>query len=204
MAARLLERFLSAGIDAPPALKTLNSALSLRAESTDSFTTVDLLTLSLQTLEGELYKYGAAPSYLKRGGTVRRVTCSCLPAGLQEGSPPPEATHIKLSPTNGCKTCLQAGRGMIPSSSSRRSWPTVWKSAAARTTLVFWRSTFPRIRAARRRSERSKNFRSSRIAPAAAGILEAECFSIGRCCFQYGQGNIAESDRGRLAGYGAF
>lgn len=97
---RLLERFLRAGIDAPPALKTLNSALSLRAESTDSFTTVDLLTLSLQTLEGELYKYGAAPSYLKRGGTVRRVTCSCLPAGLQEGSPPPEATHIKLSP--GC------------------------------------------------------------------------------------------------------
>ena len=100
MAVRLLERFLRAGIDAPPALKTLNSALSLRAESTDSFTTVDLLTLSLQTLEGELYKYGAAPSYLKRGGTVRRVTCSCLPAGLQEGSPPPEATHIKLSP--GC------------------------------------------------------------------------------------------------------
>ena len=31
---------------------------------------------------------------------MRRVTCSCLPAGLQEGSPPPEATHIKLSP--GC------------------------------------------------------------------------------------------------------
>ena len=98
MAVRLLERFLRAGIDAPPALKTLNSALSLRAESTDSFTTVDLLTLSLQTLEGELYKYGAAPSYLKRGGSVRRVTCSCLPAGLQEGSPPPEATHLRLSP----------------------------------------------------------------------------------------------------------
>jgi len=98
MAVRLLERFLRAGIDAPPALKTLNSALSLRAESTDSFTTIDLLTLSLRTLEGELYKYGAAPSYLKRGGSVRRVTCSCLPAGLQEGSPPPEATHIRLSP----------------------------------------------------------------------------------------------------------
>ena len=100
MAARLLERFLRAGIDAPPALKTLNSALALRAEATDSFTTVDLLTLSLQTLEGELYKYGAAPSYLKRGGTVRRVTCSCLPAGVQEGAPPPEATHLRLSP--GC------------------------------------------------------------------------------------------------------
>ena len=100
MAVRLLERFLRAGIDAPPALKTLNSAFALRAEETDSFTTVDLLRLSLRTLEGELYKYGAAPSYLKRGGTVRRVTCSCLPAGLQEGAPPPEATHIRLSP--GC------------------------------------------------------------------------------------------------------
>lgn len=98
MAVRLLERFLRAGIDAPPALKTLNSALALRAESTDSFTTVDLLLFSLQTLEGELYKYGAAPSYIKRGGSVRRVTCSCLPAGLQEGSPPPEATHIRLLP----------------------------------------------------------------------------------------------------------
>lgn len=98
MAVRLLERFLRAGIDAPPALKTLNSALALRAESTDSFTTVDLLTLSLETLEGELYKYGAAPSYLKRGGTVRRVTCSCLPAGVQEGAPPPEATHVRFSP----------------------------------------------------------------------------------------------------------
>ena len=61
--------------------------------------------------------------------------------------------------------------------------------------MVFWRSTFPRIRAARKQSERSKNFRSSRIAPAAAGILEAECFSIGRCCFQYGQGNIAEIEQ---------
>ena len=61
MAARLLERFLRAGIDAPPALKTLNSALSLRAESTDSFTTVDLLTLSLQTLEGCLLYTSPSP-----------------------------------------------------------------------------------------------------------------------------------------------
>lgn len=96
MATRLLERFLRAGIDAPPALKTLNSALTLRAEETNSFTTIDLLLLSLQTGEGELYKYGAAPSYIKRGGTVRRVTCSCLPAGLQECSQPPEATRLRL------------------------------------------------------------------------------------------------------------
>lgn len=98
MAVRLLERFLRAGIDAPPALKTLNSALALRAEEGGGFTTIDLLLLSLDTLEGELYKYGAAPSYIKRGGTVKRVTCSCLPAGLQAGTLPPEATHLSLSP----------------------------------------------------------------------------------------------------------
>ena len=96
LAAHLLERFLRAGIDAQPALKTLNSALTLRASETGSFTTVDLLQLSLRNGEGELYKYGAAPSYIKRGGTVRRVTCSCLPAGLQECSQPPEVTHLRL------------------------------------------------------------------------------------------------------------
>lgn len=98
MAVRLLERFLRAGIDATAALRTLNGAFALRAASTGSFTTVDLLCLSLETLEGELYKYGAAPSYVKRGGTVKRVTCSCLPAGLTEGAPPPEATRLHLAP----------------------------------------------------------------------------------------------------------
>lgn len=96
LAVRLLERFLRAGVDAQPSLKTLNSALTLRAEETDSFTTIDLLILSLKTGEGELYKYGAAPSYIKRGGTVRRVTCSCLPAGLQDDRQPPESTCVRL------------------------------------------------------------------------------------------------------------
>lgn len=96
LAVHLLERFLRAGIDAQPALKTLNSALTLRASETGSFTTVDLLQLSLKSGEAELYKYGAAPSYIKRGASVRRVTCSCLPAGLQECSQPPEVTHLRL------------------------------------------------------------------------------------------------------------
>ena len=96
LAVRLIERFLRAGVDAPPALQTLNSALGLRAEHAEGFTTVDLLTLSLKSGEGELYKYGAAPSYIKRGRRVRRVSCSCLPAGLAESALPPEATHVRL------------------------------------------------------------------------------------------------------------
>ena len=96
LAVRLIERFLRAGVDAPPALQTLNSALGLRAEHAEGFTTVDLLTLSLKSGEGELYKYGAAPSYIKRGSRVRRVSCSCLPAGLAESMLPPETTHVRL------------------------------------------------------------------------------------------------------------
>lgn len=96
LAVRLLERFLRAGVDAPPALKTLNGALNLRAEVSDSFTTIDLLKLSLKNGEGELYKYGAAPSYVKRDRRVNRVTCSCLPAGLAEGMAPPETTRVRL------------------------------------------------------------------------------------------------------------
>ncbi|MBQ5739267.1 MAG: SpoIIE family protein phosphatase [Oscillospiraceae bacterium] len=95
LAVRLLERFLKAGIEPRIALKTLASALSIRSEATESFTTVDLLTLPLGGGTAELYKLGAAPSYVKRGGKVRRVTCSCLPAGLaaQEA----EVTKLELS-----------------------------------------------------------------------------------------------------------
>ncbi|MBR3560750.1 MAG: SpoIIE family protein phosphatase [Oscillospiraceae bacterium] len=95
-AVRLLERFLRSGVDAAGALRTLNSALNLRAETTDSFTTVDLLTLSLRSGEGEVCKYGAAPSYVKRDDRVWRIGCTCLPAGLAEDAVPPETTHVRL------------------------------------------------------------------------------------------------------------
>ena len=45
MTVRLLRQFLEAGIEPGPALKTLNTALSLRGESGGGFTTIDLLAL---------------------------------------------------------------------------------------------------------------------------------------------------------------
>ncbi len=100
MAVRLIEHFLRAGVDAQPALRTLNSAMNLRAEASDSFTTIDLVTLSLKNGEGELFKYGAAPTYIKRGKRVHRVCCSCLPAGLAAEDLPPETTRLRLE--GGC------------------------------------------------------------------------------------------------------
>ena len=96
LAVRLLERFLRAGVETSGALKTLNSALTLRAEVSESFTTIDLLTLSLRDGAAEVYKYGAAPSYVKRGDRVRRITGSCLPAGLQSADTRPETTGFTL------------------------------------------------------------------------------------------------------------
>ena len=83
MALRLLKQFLTAGIEAETALRTLNSALNLRADEHGSFTTVDLLSVDHTGREAQLIKYGAAPTYIKRRGSVRRVTGHALPAGLQ-------------------------------------------------------------------------------------------------------------------------
>ena len=90
-AVNLLEQFLRAGVEPEPALRTINAALSLRSEDTGSFTTIDLMTVDLRRRQASLYKYGAAPTYVKRHGNVRRLTGAALPAGLQE-------THLHPSP----------------------------------------------------------------------------------------------------------
>lgn len=93
---RLLRQFLEAGIAAEAALKTLNAALALRSEETGSFSTIDLMTLDLHTSGAELYKYGAAPTYLKKGGNVRRITGETLPAGLRESPSSPDVTRFPM------------------------------------------------------------------------------------------------------------
>jgi stage II sporulation protein E len=95
---RLLRQFLEAGIEPEAALKTLNSAMTLRGAETGSFTTIDLCAFDPATGEAAFYKYGAAPSYLKKGGTVRRVTGASLPAGLRGAPAPPDVTRVRLEP----------------------------------------------------------------------------------------------------------
>lgn len=96
MTVRLLRQFLEAGIDALPALKTLNTALTLRGDTGGSFTTIDLLALQRGSGTATLYKYGAAPTYCKRTGSVSRINAQSLPAGLQGSDAPPERTQLSL------------------------------------------------------------------------------------------------------------
>jgi len=93
---RLLRQFLEAGIEPEAALKTLNAAMALRGAETGSFTTVDLCTCDAATGETAFYKFGAAPSYLKKGGKVRRVTGGSLPVGLQGTPALPDVTRVQL------------------------------------------------------------------------------------------------------------
>lgn len=96
MTVRLLRQFLQAGIEPLPALKTLNTAAMLRCQSGSGFTTIDLACLDKGEGLLTLYKYGAAPSYIKRRGTVVRYQGQALPAGLEsaDGDVPPQTVPV--------------------------------------------------------------------------------------------------------------
>lgn len=99
MAIGLLEKFLRSGMEPEEALNTLNSALALRCEEEGGFTTIDLFRLDLYTGEAGFYKLGAAPSYVRRKGSVTRVTGTALPAGLAAGdSTGADVSKLRLEP----------------------------------------------------------------------------------------------------------
>ena len=99
LALRLLEQFLQAGVDTEHALVTLNSALALRGEEAGGFTTIDLLQVDLFTGDGAVFKLGAAPTYVRKGETVRRIVGTSLPAGLSDGEKfAPDRFPLHLSP----------------------------------------------------------------------------------------------------------
>lgn len=94
----LLKDFLRSGMEPAQTLETLSGALGLAGELDGGFTTVDLLRLDLFSGAGTLYKLGGAPTYLRRGGLVSRVTGSALPAGLEgPGASAPDESRFRLS-----------------------------------------------------------------------------------------------------------
>lgn len=94
----ILEKFLRSGITPENALKTLDQALALRFEGEGGFAAVDLMTLDLFSGQGELYKLGSPASYLKRGGTVVKLSGKALPAGVELRERELEKICFRLSP----------------------------------------------------------------------------------------------------------
>jgi len=76
----LLKRLLSAGFPAEYALRTLNSRCALRGLA--GAVTVDLAELQLDTGKVNLYKWGAAPSYVLRINGAEKIGTAGPPPGL--------------------------------------------------------------------------------------------------------------------------
>ena len=107
----ILEKFLRSGADGGAAMKALNSALLLRDGENWGFATVDLMCIDLFSGETCFYKYGAAPSYVRSGGSVRRIRGEALAAGLSlGGGNAPDVVRMKLAPGS---TAVIASDGVI-------------------------------------------------------------------------------------------
>ena len=100
-AVKTLEAFLRAGVDPAVAMKMLNSVLLLKNGEEWGYSTVDLMCVDLFTGETCFYKYGAAPSFVRSGKTIRRVRGESLAAGVcaGEGSAP-DIVRMRLKPGN--------------------------------------------------------------------------------------------------------
>ncbi|NLO48515.1 MAG: SpoIIE family protein phosphatase [Clostridiales bacterium] len=96
-AVKILERFLKAGVQAETALRILSSVMLLRGEEDIACATVDLMCINLFTGDTQMFKYGASPSYVKKGKSVRRVKGESLAAGLgNAGAYAPDCTKVRL------------------------------------------------------------------------------------------------------------
>ncbi|MCD7860961.1 MAG: SpoIIE family protein phosphatase, partial [Oscillospiraceae bacterium] len=110
-AVRILEWFLRAGMDPSAAMKILNSMMLLKNSEGWGFATVDLMCIDLFSGDAVFYKYGAAPSYVRSGKTVRRIRSETLAAGLKVGEDaPPDMVRLRLKPGN---LALIASDGVI-------------------------------------------------------------------------------------------
>lgn len=81
MGAGLLSKLLSAGFGFDSALKVVNSALLVKSNE-ESLATLDCACIDLFTGRTDLYKAGAAASFIIKGERVTKCELSSMPAGI--------------------------------------------------------------------------------------------------------------------------
>ncbi|MGI6650009.1 MAG: SpoIIE family protein phosphatase [Bacillota bacterium] len=77
----LLETVLGAGLPTDQAVCAVNSLLLLRSKE-ESFATLDLAIINLQSGDGEFFKLGATPTFLVRQGKVTVISANSPPIGI--------------------------------------------------------------------------------------------------------------------------
>ena len=84
LAVDTLVELIQAGMPPEAAMELLNGMYILR--DSGNFSTMDVLEVNLLNGQGTLYKWGAAPSYLKSGNVVKKLGTAAPPPGLGVGS----------------------------------------------------------------------------------------------------------------------
>lgn len=73
----------------------------LKNETDTVCTTVDLMCISLFSGETKIFKYGAAPSYIKKSSGVSKISSHSFAAGLGSSvDNGPDIIRLKLSPSS--------------------------------------------------------------------------------------------------------
>ena len=112
-----LRRLLGAGFPAEYALRSLNSLCTLRERA--GAVTVDLAEIELQTGRINLYKWGAAPSYLITPAGAEKIGTAAPPPGLSVTGV--RETVDKLSLRRG-ETLVLLSDGVDGEAAMRRAW----------------------------------------------------------------------------------
>ncbi len=95
MAVSTLSSLIQAGLQPDHAMELLDGMYLLRDNG--CFSTMDVLELSLITGQGTLYKWGAAPSYVRSGSVVKKLGTAAPPPGLGvEGTQGAEIIRLSL------------------------------------------------------------------------------------------------------------
>ena len=81
MASGLMSRLIKSGFGFDCALKILNSSMLFKSAD-ESLATMDIASIDLHTGTVELYKAGAAPTLVKRGGKIGRAVSTSMPIGI--------------------------------------------------------------------------------------------------------------------------
>lgn len=83
LAATLAARLLKSGFCAESAARLVNVALSLKSDE-ESGATMDLVSVDLYTGRARLFKAGACPTFVIKGGKAQAMDGSSLPVGILE------------------------------------------------------------------------------------------------------------------------
>ena len=78
----LLEQFLEAGFSKETAARMINSALVVRSDTAQVFSTIDITSLDLYTGVCEVLKVGASTTFIRRENWVEQISSTSLPAGV--------------------------------------------------------------------------------------------------------------------------